>query len=201
MSMLTVATSVIRANEDKGKIYLVSRGTLLPSTQLSCSGTLSGDVVCTSTGSWQATEAGLPVTGGSCWGEFSDWLTWCVEPWAWFRAVTEGCLWWGIGHKTDPWWLDSCSVNRRKSSGLIFLTQTRDIFMFMSFMLTRGPFGNPKLYLSWFYWPVCWYLFRSLTMSQETHTNLLPLICHVTASVDCIEPPLEEISKYWRLLR
>lgn len=109
VSMLTIATSVIWAND-----YLVSRGTLLPSTQLSCSGTLSGGVVCTSTGSWPATEAGLPVAGGIGWGEFSDWLTWSVEPRAWFRAVIEGCWWWGAGHKIDPWWLDSCSVNRRK---------------------------------------------------------------------------------------
>lgn len=52
---------------------LVSRGTLLPSTQLSCSGTLSGGVVCSSAGDWPATGAWLPVGGVSCLVEFRDW--------------------------------------------------------------------------------------------------------------------------------
>ena len=60
--------------------YLVSRGTLLPSTQLSCSGTLSGGVVCSSAGDWPATGAELPVGGLICRDEFRVCPAWCVEP-------------------------------------------------------------------------------------------------------------------------
>lgn len=79
-------------------VYLVSSGTLLPSTQLSCSGTLSGGVVCSSAGDWPATGAGLPVGGVSCRVEFSDWPAWCVEPRDWLRAVIDGC--WRCGGGT-----------------------------------------------------------------------------------------------------
>lgn len=102
-------------------LYLVSRGTLLPSTQLSCSGTLSGGVVCSSAGDWPATGAGLPVGGVSCRVEFSDWPAWCVELSDWLRAVMEGCWRWGggTGGRVEPWWLDSCSAgNRRRRRGL-----------------------------------------------------------------------------------
>lgn len=102
------------------RVYLVSRGTLLPSTQLSCSGTLSGGVVCSSAGDWPATGAGLPVGGVSCRVEFRDWPAWCVEPRDWLRAVIEGCWRWGggTGGRVEPWWLDSCSVNKRREAWL-----------------------------------------------------------------------------------
>lgn len=96
--------------------YLVSRGTLLPSTKLSCSGTLSGGVVCSSAGDWPATGAVLPEEGVNCRDEFRVCPAWCVEPRAWLRAVTEGCWRWGggTGGRLGPWWLDDCSVNSRK---------------------------------------------------------------------------------------
>lgn len=102
----------------KKTVYLVSRGTLLPSTQLSCSGTLSGGVVCSSAGDWPATGAGLPVGGVSCLVEFRDWPVWCVALRAWLRAVTEGCWRWGggTGGRLELWWLDGCSVNNRREN-------------------------------------------------------------------------------------
>lgn len=85
--------------------YLVSRGTLLPSTQLSCSGTLSGGVACSSAGDWPATGAGLPVGGVSCRVELSDWPAWWAELSEWLSAVMEGCWRWGggTGGRAAPW--------------------------------------------------------------------------------------------------
>lgn len=85
-----VQKNVLNTSEIK-QVYLVSRGTLLPSTQLSCSGTLSGGVVCRSVGDWPATRAGLPVEGVRCGSEFRDWPTRSLEPMDWVRAVIDGC--------------------------------------------------------------------------------------------------------------
>lgn len=86
-------------------VYLVSRGTLLPSTQLSCSGTLSGGVACSSAGDWPATGAGLPVGGVSCRVELNDWPAWWAELSEWLSAVMEGCWRWGggTGGRAAPW--------------------------------------------------------------------------------------------------
>lgn len=114
--------------QDEGG-YLVSRGTLLPSTQLSCSGTLSGGVVCSSAGDWPATGAGLPVGGVSCRVEFRDWPAWWEEPRDWLRAVMDGCWRWGggTGGRVEPWWLDSCSVEIRREVWLEGLFSCRFI--------------------------------------------------------------------------
>lgn len=97
--------------------YLVSRGTLLLSTQLSCSGTLSGGVVCSSPGDWPATSAGFPVGGVSVRVEWRDWPAWSVEPSDWLSAVTDGG--WrcggGSGGSVEAWWLDCCSVNIKEA--------------------------------------------------------------------------------------
>ena len=80
-----------RSERSGGGQYLVSRGTLLPSTQLSCSGALSGGVVCSSAGDWPAVGAGLPVGGARCREELRVWPAWCAVLREWLRAVTEGC--------------------------------------------------------------------------------------------------------------
>ncbi len=84
---------------------LLSSGTLLPRTQLSCSGTDSG-VVCSSAGR-AAGGAGLTF------------LRQLRE--LWFSAVTDGCCLCrgGTGGSVDCpcWcWLDGCSVERIKQS-------------------------------------------------------------------------------------